>query len=102
MAWHTILQKPGPWGSAGLEEFCNIVRTLLSKHGFALKHEVVKHGLEGDMLTVLDKLALYLATKGLESGEELKPAGINGALPCMLHTGMLPKQKQLVMAHCLL
>ena len=102
MAWHTILQKPGPWGSAGLEELSNIIRALLSKHGFALTQGVVKHVLEGDLLTVLDKLALQLATKGLESGEELKPAGTNGALPCMLHTGMLPKQKQLVMAHSLL
>ena len=91
MAWHTILQKPDPWVSAGLEEFCNIIRTLLSKHGFALKHEGVKHGFEGDMLTALDELALQLATNGLKSGEELEPAGTNGTLPCLLHPGMFPK-----------
>ena len=44
------------------------------------------------MLTALEELARQLTTKGLESGEELKPAGTNGSLLCMLHTGMLPEQ----------
>ena len=102
MARHPTLQEPGPWGSAWLKELSNIGRALLRKHGLALQHKVVKHGFEGDMLSVLDNLALQLTTEGLKSGEELKPAGTNGALLCMLHTGMLPKQKQLVMAHSLL
>ena len=102
MAWHTILHKPGPRCSAGLEKLSNIVRALLCEHGFAPQHEGVKHSFEGNMLTVLHGLAGQLAANGLKSGKELEPAGTNGPLPCMLHTHMFPEKEELVVDHGLL
>ena len=69
---------------------------------FALYDEIIQQSFEREVLAAWGALAGKLATNGLESGEELEPADANGALPCMLHTGMFPEQVKLIVQHGIL